>query len=218
MPFADKLKKGIGSLLGHSSGPDKGTKDAKQSASGKDVASQEEALKPAENKKAEKRKDTRSLGAKVDDALGLGQHFRTKGWCQRKWKEVRDEMDFLKPEGMLAQHRTAFMAFLKKEYSTENGNALVALREGMDMKTFYERFISDASPEQINIPSLPKYHTLAAEGRHAEFDKEVIEKNLLANLSDSWSRAIFDPDLLKAMFQRMNNMVPPDKIDGGYDS
>jgi len=224
------LKKGLAGL-GKSNkstddAPAKKQESAKKSLAGASFAEGESNLIPDENKKdgatdktakPKEKKDTRSFGAKVDDYLGLGSRLQTKEWCQRKWKEAEGEIAFQKIDGMLEKYRTPMMAFLKKEWSTENANALLALKAGMPMKDFYHRFMSDESPEQVNLGKEKVHKDLATDGKYDDIDRNYVQKGLYTNLSDSFSRAMLDPSLLKAVFQRMTNMTPPDKVGGGYN-
>jgi len=199
---AGAKKKGLG-LLGFAAGakalvPKENTKDG--------------AGKTAEPKK----KDRRTLGAKIDDYLGLGARLQTTEWCQRKWRESEEEIGFQGIDGMLEKYRQPMMTFFNKEFSAENANALLALNQGMSMKDFYARFLDPNSPEEININKQNEYAAYAKDGEFSKIDPTHIRKGLMINMSDTFSRMIFDPDVLKAVFQRLTNMTAPDKVGGGY--
>lgn len=166
-------------------------------------------LVPVENKKnAEAKKDKRSLGVKIEDDTGLGKTLRTKGWMERRWQEVDAEMKKQGIEGMVKNYRDPFFAYLESEWSLENGVALEALDAGMSMEDFYARFLDASAQEEINVPKQLEIRQLAAQGRFGEIDRSSIRKNLITNLSDTFSRAQFNQDLRNVVFERLTDTRP----------
>jgi len=228
------IKKGLAALT--SSAPKKspddlgskpGKKDVKGGLRGKSFEEGEAALKPEDEKedkatskgsKSKKASDKRTLGEKLEDGLSLGGMLgNKKAWTERKWRECDEWLAHIGLEQVTKSYRMLFVDFLKKEFSTENLYALEAIRSGMPNEKFFERFLDAKAPEEINTDKLGDARAGAARGDYSAVDYVEIKKNLMLNLSDSYSRALYDDSFMCGVFRMKTQQTPPKTARGYYE-
>ena len=209
--------------------PQKTTKDATKKVEGNDFATQEESLKP----KDEKGKKGGGLGgvlATVRDNIdksSLGKVFGSPGWYKNQWQGVEDAVKLIPLNGtglkfVMLHHRDALRAFCVKQYSQENLDLYEAVTEGvvngqgLSKQAIYENYLALGAGSEANFPQnlLTTLHELANKGEHSKMDFSGLVATAMQNLMDPFYRFTFDDELKRVLFHKMTGVKSPNKVGG----
>lgn len=179
---------------------------------------QGETNKDKKDKKKPGNTDDRSFLEKVDDnVFHLGETFKTKAWTERAWRHVDRRLAGAGIEGLAKHYTWVFREFLTREHSVENLEAYLALQNRMAPEAFFDKFLAKDCESEINVPKIREIRELAAQGKHAQIDWKSIELTLVHNMSDTYSRAIFDDKFMTTLFRMVHQVEPPKTAHGYYD-
>lgn len=150
------------------------------------------------------------------DAPNEGETFKNKTATDQMWRNVDDKLSAWGIAGLIENAHGIFLEYLTREFNQENLHAYDALRDGMDPKEFFEKFLKPGAEMEVNV-NTATYAEALKTNDFSKIDFAAIEHQLVLNLSDPHARALFDDTFMTSLFQQLNQVTPPKKAHGYYE-